>query len=137
MSLARYSTEARNAKADALARLLDGGFIDLYTGSMPATPNTAITSQVKLSRHALSNPSAPAASSGVVTFSAIGDDTDADADGTATWARAYKSNGTSAVCDFDVGTSGTALIMATNVIAIHSRVQITALTYTEPMEASG
>lgn len=43
----RISTSARNAAADAVVDLLDAGsgagYIEIRTGSQPATPNTAAT----------------------------------------------------------------------------------------------
>ena len=49
---------------------------------------------------------AAAASNGVLTLNAITSDSSADATGTATHFRIYKSDGTTAVLQGDVGTSG-------------------------------
>jgi hypothetical protein len=107
---------------------LDGGFMDVYDGSQPATPQDAITSQVKLARLPFGNPAFAAAvdaGGGIAstTANAITSDTDADATGTATWFRAVKSNGTTAVADGTVGTtSAFDAVINSTAIQIHARV---------------
>lgn len=134
----QLSNTARNAQADALARLLDGGFIKLYTGTQATDANTAVGAQTLLGTLNLNATSAPAASAGVLTFNAITSDTDADATGTATWFRALKSDGTTVVLDGSVGSSGTPnLLLNTDSIVIHARLDITGWTHTVPASGSG
>jgi hypothetical protein len=122
----KVAIATRNAELDAMARQLDGGFMDIYDGAQPATPETAITTQVKLADLPLSATSAPAASGGQLTLNAITSDTDADATGTAAWFRAYRSDHTTAVCDGTVGTaSADAIINATSIVQ-HARVDCTS-----------
>lgn len=85
------------------------GELRIYGGGSgrPAT-GAAITDQTLLATCALSATAAPAASLGALTFSAISDDTSADATGTANWFRLTTSGG-GAVIDGDVGTSGSDL----------------------------
>lgn len=122
----KVSVAARNAELDAMSVLLDGGFLDIYDGSQPASPDTAVTSQVKLAHLALNADFAPAASSAMLTANAITSDSDADATGTAAWFRATKSDGT-AVCDGTVGTSGTDAVINSTAIQIHARVDCSSL----------
>lgn len=122
----KVSAAARNAELDALSALLDGGFLDIYDGAQPASPDVAVTSQVKLAHLALNADFAPSAAGGLLTANAIASDTDADATGTATWFRATKSDGT-AVCDGTVGTSGTDAIINSVAIQIHARVDCSSL----------
>ncbi|WP_020409820.1 hypothetical protein [Hahella ganghwensis] len=89
------SAEAKNAQADAMARLLDGGFIRFLTSA-----------DVLLATCALSATSAPAAVNGKLTFNAIADDSSADADGQAAKYETVKSDGLSVVTAGTVGSTG-------------------------------
>ena len=134
----RYSLSARNAKADALARLLDGGFFDVYDGTQPATAYTAVTMQTRLASLTVANPSAPAASGGVLTITLTRDD-DADASGTAAWFRVWKADHTTPIFDGSVGVRDSPtygdrydLEMDSVELRRHAIVQIDSFTYTEP-----
>jgi hypothetical protein len=95
-----YVTTLRNARLDEItAAIGSSGLLRVYSGTQPATGGTATTLLAEL---ALSATSAPAASGGVLTFSAITDDSSADASGTPTWARLCTSGGT-AVVDMTAG----------------------------------
>lgn len=104
----RISVAARNAAADAVVDLLDGGsgagYIEIRTGSQPATPATAASGTL-LATLPLSDPAFGAASTGVATASAVTSDTNADASGTAGWFRGYDSTG-AAVIDGSITASG-------------------------------
>lgn len=114
----KFSNTTVNAEADALARLLDNGYLRVYSGSQPATADTAIGAQVLLAELRFNATSAPAAVAGLLTFNAIASDTSADATGTAAWFRALKSDGSTVVLDGTVGTSGTdAIINAVSIVA--------------------
>lgn len=126
------SNEAVNAEADALSDLLDNGYLRIYSGTPPATANTALSGNTLLAELRFANPASGAASNGVLTFSAITDDTDADATGTATFFRALKSDGTTVVIQGDVGTSGAALNLNSTAIQIHAQVSVTSFTHTVP-----
>lgn len=78
--------------------------IKLYTGTKPADPDTAITSQVLLGTLTCSDP-AGTVSGRTLTFGTITMDSAADATGTATWARLADSAGV-AVIDIDITTTG-------------------------------
>ena len=112
----------RNTMAnDWLTALMAGGgnaTIKFYTGTKPAGPDTAISTQTLLGT--LTCASTPGVvSSGVLTFNAIAQDASADATGTATWARVSTASGT-AVFDVDVSdTTGSAYLKlnTTSIIA--------------------
>jgi len=95
------STVLLNAvDADAAA-----GYIEFYTGTMPAKPETAPGGgNTKLGTCTCSVTSGTVAS-GVYTFSAITMDSAADADGTAAWARVRDGAG-NACFDVDVSVTG-------------------------------
>ncbi len=80
------------------------GTISFYTGTIPADPATAVTSQVLLGTLTFSDPCGTV-SAGVLTMSAITSDSSADATGTASWVRIKDSDGT-VVADGNVTTTG-------------------------------
>lgn len=81
-----------------------GGTIKIYTGAIPTTADTAVTSQVLLGTLTFSETCGVNAS-GSLTMAAITQDSAADNSGTATWARIADSSGVT-VMDIDVSTTG-------------------------------
>lgn len=124
------TAEARNAQADALARLLDNGSVKVYDGTPPANVSTALSGNTLLGTCPLSATSAPAASSGVLTFNAITDDSSIDASGTASFYRTYKSDGTTAVTQGTVGTSGESMTIANTALVAGGTLSISSFTHT-------
>lgn len=126
------ATAVRTTLATAIKDAIDAGSgagtIKIYTGTKPAGPDTAITSQTLLGTLTCSDPCGTV-TNGVLTFSAITQDSSADATGTATWARIASSTPTDIV-DVSVGTSGTDLIMNTVSIVSGGPISITSLTIT-------
>ena len=108
MAIITLSSAAANAVLNALNDQVNAGSgpgtLKLYTGAKPAGPATAITTQVLLGTLTLSDPCGSVAS-GEWTFGTITADAEADANGTATWARIADSNGV-AVVDIDVTLTG-------------------------------
>ena len=64
----RLSILAANAQADALARLLDGGLLRIYTGEQPTAPEAIPPAAELLYEFRLPNPSANAAAAGAISF---------------------------------------------------------------------
>jgi hypothetical protein len=126
MALA-YSTALRNAQLDAITTAIgSSGKLRIYSGTRPATGGTATTLLAELP---LSATAAGAASSGVLTLSAITSDSSADATGTASWFRILTS-GNTAVIDGNVGTSGSDLNLNTTSIVTGGPVAISSFTIT-------
>lgn len=102
-----YVTALRNAQLDQITARIDGGtgagLLRIYDGTRPATGGTATTLLAQLT---MTDPSAPAASNGTLTLSAITADSSADATGTATWFRIVQSDGTTHVMDGSVTATG-------------------------------
>lgn len=119
-----------NLGLNAALDVLNGGFLEIYDGTQPATPDTAVTTQNKLAKMPLNATAFGAASSGVKTANAITNGTGL-VQGTATWFRAFKSDDTTAVIDGSAGTSGTNLVLTAAVIAIGDVVSITAWTVSQ------
>lgn len=133
----KIGVAAQNASADAVATLLNTGYIRIYdsTGGtgQPTNPDTAIGSQVLLAELRFGATAFGAASAGVITANAITADSSANATGTASWFRALKSDGTTAVFDGSVGTSGANLNLNSVAIQTGAAVSVTALTFTWPV----
>jgi len=90
---------------DAGLNALDGGFIELYTGSQPASPDVAVTTQVLIAKLQLSSPAFTNAAAGTKTANMIPSAV-AVASGAPTWFRAYQSDSSTAVDDGSAGISG-------------------------------
>lgn len=105
MALGIVATTRNNMLDEITTAIGASGLLRIFSGTRPATGGAETT---KLAELALSATAAPAASGGVLTFSAISSDTNADATGTASWARLCTSAG-AAVVDMNVGTSGSDL----------------------------
>jgi hypothetical protein len=136
MAVVRVTTALKTSAANALKTALDAGSgpatIKFYTGTMPAGPATAITSQVLLGTLTCSDPCG-SESGGVLTFSAVTQDSSADNTGTATWARFADSTG-AAVMDCDVSVTGGGGALQANTVSIVAGgpISITSLTYSLP-----
>jgi hypothetical protein len=138
----RISTAARNAMADGVAALIDGGAgagrLRIYTGSQPAGPGTA-PSGTLLVEITLNDPAFGAASTGVATL-------DVDpalsgtgvAAGTAGWARYLTSTEAAAtglgIVDGSVTATGGGgdVTVATTTISVGLTVPVTSATITAP-----
>lgn len=125
----KRSTEAVNSEADAFAALLDNGYIRFYDGTKPANANTAIGAQVLLAELRWNATAFGAAVAGLITANAITSDSSANNNGTATWARFLKSNGTSVEMDCTVGTGTNDIVLNTVSIVAGAVVALSAFTY--------
>ena len=120
----RISQAAAKAAADAVTALLNtggAGYIEIRTGSQPATVGTAATGTLlgTLTLSATAFGAATTASPAVATANSITSDTVADATGTAGWFRAYSGAGT-AVIDGSItatGGGGDLTLDSTSVVA--------------------
>lgn len=121
---------AANAEADAVAALCNTGILRIYDGTQPATADTAITTQNILAELTMSATAFGASVAGVATANAITPDSSANATGTATWFRMFKSDGTTAVFDGSVGASGCNLNLNSTAIQSGAQVSVTSFTFT-------
>lgn len=124
------ATAVRNSMLNQIRNAIDAGagagLLRVYDGTRPATGGSATTLLAQLT---FSDPSAPDASSGVLTFSAITKDSSADAAGTATWCRVVDSTGAH-VFDGSVGVAASDYILGTTIIVIGNEVTCTSGTIT-------
>lgn len=110
------------------AAQVNSGYLRIYDGTKPATGDTAIGAQTLLAELTFGNPAFGAPSGGTATANAITSDASANASGTATWFRAFKSDGTTAVFDGTAGATGCDVNLATDVIGAGAIVAVTDLT---------
>lgn len=115
----------------ALVTPLDSGIINIYTGTQPATPDTAVTTQTLLVTLTLNATAFGSASAGTSTAGTIVAGT-AGAAGTATWFRAFKTDTTTAVLDGSVGVSGCDLNITSTAIGSGDTVSATSWTVSMP-----
>jgi len=132
----RFSRAVSTTVVNDIKAALDAGAgaakIKLYTGTMPATPETGVTSQTLLGTLTFTDP-VGTESGGTLTLSPITSDPLADNSGTATWAR-YTTSADVAIFDADVGVigSGAFLEMVTTSIAANAPIAITSGTIRLP-----
>lgn len=124
----KLSAAGRNRALDAALDALNGGYLDIYDGSQPSDPDTAVTTQVKLARLSLNATAFAAASSGSKAANAIASGT-VLATGTASWFRLVTSAGT-AVWDGSVGTSTANLVVGTTAFSAGATASVSSLTLT-------
>ncbi len=117
------STAARNAMADALVDLVDGG-----TGAGNLVIMTAADAEV--ATLVLSNPAFGAAATGAAAANAITDDTSATG-GVATLHKFENGNNTE-IWRGTTGTSGEDLNLSSTTIGAGDTVSVTAYTVTQP-----
>ena len=136
MAIAHYSRAISTACVTAINDAVNGGsgagVIKFYTTPMPSATTVGITSQTLLGTCTCSDP-AGVESGGTLTFSAITQDSSADATGTAVWARVLDSAGT--VCmDLDVTVTGGGgyIQMPTTSIVAGGPIAFTSFTATMP-----
>lgn len=118
--MATLATDARNAAANAVVDLLDGGTIEIQASNDDV-----------LATLTLGTPAFGDAAVGVATANAITPDSSADGTGTATKFRA-KDSGGDVVFSGTVGTSAADIILVTTSIVATQPVQLTSLTYEQP-----
>jgi len=127
----KYSAALKNAQQNAITSQLGANAVlEIYSGSQPASPDTAVGAQVLLASLACNATFAPGASGGVLTLNSISNGTGtAGAAGgtTATWFRMKTSGGTAHI-DGTVGISGADLNLNNTSIATGQTVSVTSFT---------
>jgi hypothetical protein len=130
----QLTASARNGACNGIVDLLDAsgsGTIKIYSGTQPATADTALSGNTLLATITCSATAFGSASSGVATLAGVPLSATAVATGTASFFRAADGGGTT-VCDGSVGTSSADLVLNTTSITSGNTVQITSWTVTVP-----
>jgi hypothetical protein len=137
MGNVRVLASLRNSRLNLLRNAIDAGSgagtLKVYTGTQPANADAGLSGNTLLGTLTFTDPSAPDASGGVLTFSTITQDTAADNSGTATWARILDSAGNTVFdCDITASGGGGTLQITTTAIVAGGPIQATSFTLTEP-----
>jgi hypothetical protein len=122
------ATAAANTMATALGTLLDGGYLRLYSGTQPATPDVSIGTSTLLAELRFDTPAFGTPAAGVLTANALTAEDAALANGTAAWARMWASNGTTPILDGSVGTGNANVVLDAVVLTTGVPVALTSVT---------
>lgn len=125
------SDATRVAITDALKALFNSATIKLYTGAAPSTPQDAATGTLLATITMPSTAFGATNSTGTATANSITAVT-AGNSGTAGYARATKSDGTTVIMDLSVGTSGADFNINALAIAQGASVSVTSFTLGTP-----
>lgn len=127
-----YTTTVRSNRMTQVLNAIDAGAgagtVKVYSGTVPANVGTAITDQTLLATLTLSDPCG-SVSNGVLTFSAITEDSSGDANGTPTFARLADSDGNN-VAQVTAGVGSGELNFGAEIVA-GQPVQISSFVITE------
>lgn len=111
MTILHYKETTLNKRLDDIKTDVGAsGKLKLYTGTMPATVDTALSGNTLLAVLTCSSTFAAAAASHTLTANTITSDTSADASGTVTWGTVTTSADTR-IIDFDVATTSASMII--------------------------
>lgn len=131
--MSNLSIVARNAECEAFSDLLDGGYLEVRTGTQPASVENAATGTL-IATVDLNTPSFATASGGAIVLDPPATVvTVADADvNNITWGRFYTA-GDAAILDVSITTSGGGgEIIATKVDPLTGETVALTFTYTIP-----
>ena len=127
----RVSDVVANAAVDAICRLFNGGYLRIYGGQQPASPAVA-TRAIPLAELRFHTTAFKAPVGGEAVAYPITCDTAKSRNGTATWFRTFMADGTTALQDGSVGTSGSDINL--NSAEIPENVQVSLNKFTVGMK---
>ncbi len=122
----------RNAMLDTLTTPASSSLLQIYSGTRPTDADTALSGNTLLVTLTLGSTAAPASSGGVWTANSITSGT-AVATGTASFCRWVQSNGTTAIGDLSLATSGSEVTINTTSIVSGATVSCSSMTVTAPV----
>ncbi len=130
----RISAAAASTAVDRICAMLNTGYLKIFSGTQPATVDTApTTAEVILASLTFASTAFAAASSGIAAANTITDDTSADATGTAAWFRTYGNTTTVVGFDGSVGaTTSENLVLNSVAISSGASVSVTSFSFTLP-----
>lgn len=123
----RKNTNLRNLEASTMATAFNSGTLQIYTGSQPASANSAATGTL-LATITLPSSAFASASGGSVAKSATAWQTTAAATGTAGWAR-FTSSSADRRMDCSVAESGADLTIDNEGVEAGGTVTVTGFTF--------
>lgn len=125
---------AVNAEAAAFAALMDGGYIDLHGGSMPATADTPLDGQPLAVSMSLGSPAFTRPTMGMLTANPISPSVAVGSVNPVTWARVYRADHKTAVMDVTVGTRDSNIILPS--VNIPANITVTCSTFVHAISKS-
>lgn len=134
---AKLTNAQASRAADAVTARCNNGFLRVYSGTVPATADAALAGNTLLAELTFGATAFGAASNGVATANAIGQDASNNASGLATFFRTFESDGTTVVFQGTVAGTGADLNVTlngspdANVVA-GGTFSVSSLTYTQP-----
>ena len=135
----KISDETADVQGDATAALYNDGYLRIYEGAVPATANTALTTQVLLAEPRFANPAIASSVNGVLTANPMIADSSANASATtgADFYRTFRLDGTTVISQGTVGPVGSGSDCELNsvMIAAGAEVSVTSFTHTIPKSA--
>lgn len=134
--MASLATAQRNRAADAVTARCNNGVLRIYSGTVPANADAALSGNTLLAELAFGATAFGAAVSGVATANAITQDSSNDNTGTPTFFRAFESGGSVVVFQGTASaTSGGGELQLSGLsggqIIAGGTAGITSLTYTQ------
>lgn len=119
------------AMLDTFKALANGGTLVIYSGTEPTNPDTALSGNTALATFTFNSPAfgSDGSSGGYesATASFVASTVTASGNGNATFARCFKSDGTTVVGDYSVGTSGADINL--NAVSITSGGNVTLTSF--------
>ena len=122
----------RNAMLDNCLANANSGLLRIYDGTQPTDADTALGAQVLLAELTMNATAFAAAAAGSASANAVTQDSSNNATGTATWFRLLKSDGTTAIMDGSVGTSGANCNLNSVSLVTGAATSVTSFTVTMP-----
>jgi hypothetical protein len=127
----KVSSDSRDAELGALAPMFDGGYLRVYGGTQPATPEDSHSCPL-VAELRFGSPAFAAPSGGQMQSNAIAGDSNC-VGGTARWCRAVASDGFTTIMDGDVATSGAFLNVNTTNVKAGATFNVSSVTINLPM----
>jgi len=139
----KTSLFARNVQLNALAVAANHGWLKIYSGNQPPSPEIAPFDQVCLCMLRLNRVAFAPSQLAILVANPITDDLDARAGGKATWYRVFQSDGITALWDGSVGLKASVkdketgardpdLVFNSVDIQQHAKVSVTNFSYSIP-----
>jgi hypothetical protein len=132
----KQASATADAELDARKALYDSGTIVIYSGTQPTDPDTALSGNTVLATFTFSSTACGSDSTSgsyrVCTLSLSASTVTAAATGTASFARAFQSDGTTAIEDWTVGTSGADINLNSTSITSGGNVTLSSMTLKQP-----
>ncbi|WP_298800109.1 hypothetical protein [uncultured Devosia sp.] len=132
----KIATATADGMLDARKAEYNSGTIVIYSGTEPADPDTALSGNTALATFTFSTTACGSDSTSstyrVCTLSFSASTVTASATGTATFARGFKSDGTTVIEDWTVGTSGADINLNSTAITSGGNVTLSSMTLKQP-----